>query len=916
MTEPESLLAALTVDEKLRLLHQQAPALPALGLPAYHTGCEALHGVAWNGVATVFPQAVGLASAWNDGLLTEIGHAVALELHAMRAENPALGLNVWAPVVNPLRNPRWGRNEEGYSEDPTLTSRSAIAYTRGLRGDGATWLTAPTLKHFVGYNNEDDRDLTSSSLSARTFREYELPCFLGPLEAGGVAAVMASYNFVNGIPAHVSPMLDELRAELADPDDLAIVSDAGAPSNLWKREGWSPDAAHGVASVLAAGVDNLTDDNADWRPSVEALRRALDDGLITLEQVDRAVRRLLRLRAKTGDLVVPAPYAGPSAGELRERHRALALRAATESIVLLENRGGALPLAPGAELAVVGPLGQRVLTDWYSGSLPYAVTIADALAEWAPGARLARGVDRVTLKADGGFLAAEASGALTLAGSAEDAAEFELERWGSDVVTLRLATSGRFVTVGEDGAPSASAEAIGGWFVQESFVLVPDGPGAVRLRHRVSEKWLGVVDGRPALVEESDHAWSLDVVVSGVAEAARAAAGRTAVVVVGNDPHVLGRETEDRPSVELPEAARELVEAAAGTAERIVLVIVSSYPYALGSLPERVDAVVWTSHGGQELGTAVRAVLTGAAEPRGRLTQSWPASGADVHELLDYDIVGSRQTYLYSTTPAAYPFGHGLHYSTTELTDAAVSAASVAAGPLPRASLDEPVAVVTATVRNTGARPVAELVQLYVGAGDEPRRPFPRRRLVDWRRVPLKPGEAAAVSFELPARSLAQWDQRAGGWHVEPGAYRVFLGRSAEDVPVSLELRAEGAAIAPLVAGTAHPVAAYDDASAAELVTDPADGGTAVRPRGARVTLRFVDVEAGPQGRVELRARSGAGDVEVVATAVASGARATAVVRAAEAEASAPLTGISAGELVDLELSWAGELALLSFRML
>jgi beta-glucosidase len=922
MPEPHELLNELTPDERVRMLHQHSPAVPRLGLPAWHTGAEVLHGVAWNGVATVFPQAIGLASAWNPELLEEVGRAVAAELHAMRAENPDLGLNVWAPVVNPLRNPRWGRNEEGYSEDPTLTAQCATAFTRGLRGlrgpggpggAGAAWATAPTLKHFVGYNNETDRDVTSSSLSERVLREYELPAFAGPLRAGSVAAVMASYNLVNGIPAHVSPLLDVLRQVLDDPDDLAIVSDAGAPSNLWRSERFVPDAAHAVAAALAAGVDSFTDDGPDSGPIVTALDEALEAGLLSPSLVDRAVLRLFRLRSKTGELEASAAHDGPPADALREAHRSLALQAATESIVVLSNPAGALPLAAEEPVAVVGALGQRVLTDWYSGSLPYAATIADGLGATAT----ARGNDRVRLRAGDGFLAVGAAGEL---GLESNAAEFWLERWGWDVVTLRDAASEKLVTVA-DGAVSATADTIGGWFVNEAFELrasagrlAPQArmeTAAVTLRHRVSGEWLGVVDGGVALVDEPFE-WALDVTEDGIQASVAAATGRTAVIVVGNDPHLHGRETEDRPSVELPEPDRELVAAVAAAAERSVLVIVSSYPFALGGLADQVDAVVWTSHGGQELGNAVAVVLTGAAEPRGRLTQSWPASDEQVHELLDYDIVGSRQTYLYSEAPAAYPFGHGLHYGSTELTDARLSVSSVAAGPV--TDPDAGLAAALVTVRNTSGRFVDEVVQLYVGAAGEPRRPFPRRRLTDWRRARLAPGESARLEFAVPASALAQWDPRAGRWHLEPGDYRVLVGRSSEDLPVELGLTAVGPSIAPVPAGAAHPLARYDDGQGVELVTDPATGVTAVRPRTDEVRLRFVDVELGPERRIDLLGAEGSGTVDVVAGSPTGEARSAVTVEEDTAGASVTLHQFDPGTLVDLELSWRGALAITHLR--
>ncbi|MBP8538178.1 sugar hydrolase, partial [Streptomyces sp. MK37H] len=163
-TRVEDLLARLTLDERIAMLHQYAPGVERLGLAPFRTGQEALHGVAWMGPATVFPQAVGLGATWNPELVRRVGEAVGREARAMRARDPRVGLNVWSPTVNLLRDPRWGRNEEGYAEDPYLTSALATAYTRGLRGDHPDrWRTAPVLKHWLAHNNETDRDTTSSS---------------------------------------------------------------------------------------------------------------------------------------------------------------------------------------------------------------------------------------------------------------------------------------------------------------------------------------------------------------------------------------------------------------------------------------------------------------------------------------------------------------------------------------------------------------------------------------------------------------------------------------------------------------------------------------------------------------------------------------------------------------------------------
>jgi len=276
------LLARLTLAEKVGLLHQHQAAVPRLGIGSFRTGTEALHGLAWLGPATVFPQALGLASTWSPDLVEAVGAAVGDEVRGFHHKDPdRAGLNVWAPVVNPLRDPRWGRNEEGYSEDPWLTGVIATAYASGLRGDDPRYLrTAPTLKHFLGYNNETDRSTTSSGLGPRVLHEYELPAFRAPIAAGAAVAVMASYNLVNGRPAHLSPLInDELRGW--SNEEILVVSDAHAPSNVATSQGYYPDHVASHAALVKAGVDSFTDNDGHAEPTVERLSRALADGLLT-----------------------------------------------------------------------------------------------------------------------------------------------------------------------------------------------------------------------------------------------------------------------------------------------------------------------------------------------------------------------------------------------------------------------------------------------------------------------------------------------------------------------------------------------------------------------------------------------------------------------------------------------------------
>ena len=858
-----ALLAELALPEKIALLHQHAPAVERLGLRAFHTGTEASHGVAWLGAATVFPQPVGLAATWSAELLTRVGEAVGVEVRAKHAADPSVSLNVWAPVVNPLRHPRWGRNEEGFSEDPHLTAELATAYARGLRGDHPEhWRTVPTLKHFLAYNNETDRALTSSRLRPRVLHEYELPAYRGPVEAGVIGAVMPSYNLVNGRPNHVArELLDELRSWT--PESLLVVSDAAAPGNLVAFERFYPDHVVGHAAMLRAGVDSFTDNDADAQPTIARITAALERGLITEADIDRAVRRHLELRLATGELDPGLdPYAGigPLDIDLPE-HRALAREAVARSVVLLAN-DGVLPLGPGQRVAVVGPHADRVLHDWYSGTPPYTVGIATALAARLPSAvTTAEGADRVALRSTttGGYLRPDADGALLADGpDARAAAHIDITAWGDGIVTLRSVETGALWSAA-GWVVRADAERVGGWVVQESFRLHRHDDATWSILHLGSGRWLRVQHGQGQLAADAAELsgaerFTLRTVRSGLAQVAEAArAADVVVVAVGNDPHLLGRETEDRPHLRLPHEQAELWRAARDANPRAVLTVVSSYPYVLGEAADQAAAVVWSSHGGQELGPGLVDVLVGDREPSGRLAQAWPADESHVGDLLEYDVIEAGATYWYAEHPALYAFGHGLSYTDVEYTGLRLDSADVG-----------PDAVVQAqvTVANRGSRPVDELVQLY-GASPGHRLRVPHRRLVAHARVTLAPDETRSVELEAPVARLATWDVTRSLMVVEPGLHELHAGPSSAVQPLRAELRVSGPPVPPRAAvGRSLRLADYDEQHGTTLAERTREAGDAVQPApGARsgwVLLRSVDAQGSDSLRITL-ARTGPG---------------------------------------------------------
>ncbi|MEU8263789.1 glycoside hydrolase family 3 C-terminal domain-containing protein [Micromonospora sp. NPDC048999] len=795
----DDLLARLTLPEKLGLLHQWQAPVPRLGLPPFRTGTEALHGVAWLGPATVFPQAVGLAATWNPDLIRTVGAAVGDEVRAKHHADPArVGLNVWAPVVNPLRDPRWGRNEEGWSEDPWLTGRLATAYARGLRGDHPTRMrTAPTLKHFLGYNNETDRATTSSNLPPRVLHEYELPAFRAPIEAGAAVAVMASYNRVNGVPAHLSPLIaGELRG-WAD-DEIMVVGDAAAVANIAGVQAHLPDHVEGFAAALRAGIDSFTEDDEDSAPTIERLTEALRRGLITETDVDRAARRILGVRLRLGDLDPPAddPYAAVPPDVIDcPAHRRLAREAARQAVVLLHN-DGLLPLSSAAapRVAVLGPLADTVHLDWYSGTPPYAVSAYGALAGRLPEVTTHPGADRITLRVGERYVHCPDTpdgGPLTL--DAEPGG-FDVYDWGRNVVALRAVGNGRHVGADDTGTLVNDRPGPGGWVVRETFRFHHRADGTALLQHLATDRYVTVdADGRLTVGADPDDAarFTVDLLVDGTAEAAAlAAAADVAVVALGNHPMVGGRETEDRVDLTLPVGQETLLRAVHAANPRTVLVVTSSYPYAVGWAQQHLPAVLWTSHGGQEHGNALADVLLGDADPTGRLTQTWYADTADLPDLLDYDIIDADATYLYHRGEPLYPFGHGLSYTRFDYADLRLSAAEVTAGE---------VVEVSVAVTNTGDRPGTEVVQLYTRQRRS-RVKQPLRQLRDFTRVALTPGQRATVTLRLPTAELAWWDESRGAMVVEDATHTVLVGRSARDVRLVGALTVTGSAPAAVPA--------------------------------------------------------------------------------------------------------------------
>lgn len=860
-----AILEQLTLDEKLAMLHQHMPAVPRLGIHAFKTGSEILHGLAWLGVATVFPQAVGLGASWNDDLLRAVGSAVGDEVRDRHRNGSTAGLNVWGPVVNLLRDPRWGRNEEGYSEDPQLAGALAAAYCRGLCGDGADGTsvlkTAPTLKHFLAYNHESDRAASSSELRPRVLWEYEIRAFEHCIRAGVVTGVMAASHMVNGRPCCLGPHFDVLRAWQRD---LVVVSDAHAPIGVVEDAHYYDDRPSAYAAALRAGLDSFTCDSEDPVPTLVALRSAIESGLIGEREVDGAVGRLLLMRVRLGEF--DAPDEDPS-HDLDGRtvdapaHRALARTAARQSIVLLKNDPPVLPLPAGiGRVGVIGPLADALYLDWYSGELPYRITPLAALRDRLGDVVVdyTEAVDRISLRLlpDGGHLTGGAgpAGAGVHARAAEVGPRqlFDVLDWGAGVVSLRCVNNGMLLSEHEDGLLVNDAAEPHGWLVRETLALEPAGD-ALLVRAVTSGRYLAThgSDGslRLSVTDPAAAARFERHLITGAADAARTCAERADVVIaiVGTHPLVNGCETSDRMDLDLPLAQADLVRVAASANSRIVVALVTSHPVTAPWLDAHASSILWSCHGGQEMAGALADVVTGDHAPSGRLPQTWYRGTDQLGDIHDYDIVKCRKTYLYHEGPVWFPFGHGLGYASFRYGPLRLSQSAAGSGDQVLVDVD---------VYNRSSVDGDEVVQLYVRApGREVPRPL--RELVGFRRLRLPAGTSATASFALPVARLSYWDVQSGRFRVEPGAHLLMVGSSSADVRSTATLTVSAA---PRPARSLGPglvrAADFDDCAGIRLIDETRVCGDAVEAVARPAWLSFRDVALDATTLVARAARS------------------------------------------------------------
>ena len=834
------LVRRMATDEKVSQLVHDAPAIPRLGLPAYNWWNECLHGVARAGAATVFPQAIGMAATFDTELMREVAGVIADEARAKHHEFALRdqrgiyqGLTFWSPNINIFRDPRWGRGQETYGEDPFLTARMGVAFVESLQGDHPRYYkVVATAKHFAVHSGpESDRHHFDARVGERDLHETYLPAFRALVQEAGVASVMGAYNRVNGESASASPrlLLEILRRRWGFTG--YVVSDCGAIDDIHARHRIAPTPEAAASLGVSSGCD------LECGTVYRSLGKALEQGLVSEDEVDVAVGRLMLARLKLGMLDPPdrVPYAQtPIEVNEAPAHDRLARRMAQASVVLLKNEG-VLPLRRDLKaIAVVGPNADDVMSllGNYHGTPSRPVTaLAGIRAAVSAGTRVihAPGAPLVDGRQDPRAVpAVEAAYLRPAAGSPERGLRGEYFRGrelaGTPAMVRvdptvdfrwdRIAPTDAAVARGE--LPADRALGPDEFSVRWTGVLVPpvsgeyqvtvSGDDGFRLfvdsrpvvdewtESRVSRARSGTVTleaGRPAQVRLEYFetirdasirlAWRVPGTKDPFEEAVEAARAADVVVFVGGlTAEVEGEEMPvaypgfaggDRTDLGLPASQERLLRAVHAAGRPVVLVLMTGSALAVTWAQDALPAILVAWYPGQRGGTALADVLFGETSPAGRLPVTFHRSADELPPFADYAMSG--RTYRYSRGTPLYPFGHGLSYTRFEYSDLAVAPGRVQAS--------EPFEV-SLTVRNAGQRDGEEVVQLYARDPD-PEPGSPLRQLRGFRRLALRRGEARRLSFRLrPSEDLAHYDEARAGFVVEPGDFEIEVGASSGDI--------------------------------------------------------------------------------------------------------------------------------------
>jgi len=809
------LVQRMTLEEKASQLVNQARAIPRLKVPAYDWWSEALHGVVADGT-TEFPEPVGLAATFDTPRIHEMATAIGIEgrvvhVQSLRDGNSGFfrGLDFWAPNVNIFRDPRWGRGQETYGEDPFLSARMAVAFVTGMQGDDPHYYRViSTPKHFAVHSGpEPTRHFADADVSKHDELDTYTPAFRAAVVEGHAASVMCAYNAINGQPACANQFLLDHTLRGAWHFEGYVVSDCGAVRDIFSGHHYRPTQPEASAISLERGMDNecidggdkVTDDH-DYKPYVEAEQQ----GYLPESAMDTALVRLFTARIRLGMFDPPEmdPYSKIEKGELDSaEHRALARQMANEAIVLLKN-DGVLPLNSVKRIAIVGPLADQtdVLLGNYNGRPTHTVSVLEGMRAEFPDAKITYVPGTQFLSNQGNPVPASVlttpDGKPGLKAEYSSGAGLEGKR---TPLTSRIESA---IDLNESNLPeqakgnqNLSVQWIGSLHPNASgdylLGIKADGFARIAVNDRlVTLGWgNGTKLGRVHL--EKGSAVKLDVTynrndqgkvqaqliwapVNNTPDPAAVAAARNAdvvVAVVGITSRLEGEEMPvdqpgflggDRTSLDMPKPEEDLVQAVAATGKPLVIVLTNGSALSVNWGKAHANAILEAWYPGEEGGAAIAQTLSGKNNPAGRLPVTFYK---DVHQLPhfeDYSMKG--RTYRYFEGEPLWPFGYGLSYTTFRYTDLRLPEAPIHAGDPLDASV---------TVTNTAKLAGDEVVQLYLKFPDIAGAPI--RALRGFQRIHLDPGASQKVDFHLNQRDLSMVTE-GGNIIVTQGKYTISVG--------------------------------------------------------------------------------------------------------------------------------------------
>lgn len=807
------LLSRLTLEEKARLMLDESPAIPRLGIKKFFWWSEALHGAANMGGVTVFPEPVGMAASFNDGLLRRVFDAASDEMRAQYNRRMLNGgedekfhsLSVWTPNVNIFRDPRWGRGQETYGEDPYLTSVMGTAVVRGLQGPETAkyrklWACA---KHYAVHSGPEYTRHTANvaDVSPRDLWETYLPAFKTLVTEAKVREVMCAYQRLDDDPccSNNRLLLQILRDEWGF--NYLVVSDCGAVTDIYANHKTSSDAVHAAAKAAVAGTDVECGFGYAYKTIPEAVRR----GLITEAEVDKHVLRLLEGRFDLGEMDDPKLVEWskiPASVMDSKAHRQLALDMARQSLVLLQNKGGVLPLKAGGEpIAVIGPNADDGPMMWgnYNGTPNRTVTILNGIKARHTRVTYLKGCDLTDTKTVNSLLPQcaidgrkglrgtfwnntgmqgrpvatqfyTAPVAVTTAGMHNFAPGVNVEDFSAKYETVYTPKTSGEVVVNVEGCGDFSLYVNGKEQVKHHTWRTT--PTRTPLQVKAGEEYR--IEVRFAFVKTwganlkinigTEHPIDYQAII-------RKLQGIRKVVFVGGISAALegeempvdidGFKGGDRTNIELPKVQRDFLRALHEAGKTVVFVNCSGSAIALEPEMETCDAILQAWYAGQEGGTAVSDVLFGTVNPSGKLPVTFYKRTDQLPDYEDYSMRG--RTYRYFSDPL-FAFGYGLSYTTFRFGRA-------------RAEVAEGGYRLSVPLTNTGTRPGEEVVQVYIRRVADANGPL--KSLRAFRRVALKAGESTTVEIPLSRKSFECFDESTNTMRTLPGDYELMYGNSS-----------------------------------------------------------------------------------------------------------------------------------------